>query len=55
MFIESGQYKYYLKMSRNSKHLYSIFNSIICLKWELSECHLWVSNVIINVEIAVLI
>jgi hypothetical protein len=54
MFITSGQYKYNLKMSRNSEHLSSVYNSNIRLRLELSECRLWVSNVIINVEIAVL-
>jgi hypothetical protein len=40
-------------MSRNSKWLSSVYNSIIRLKRELSEYKLWVSNVI-NAEIAVL-
>ena len=54
MFIKSGQYKYNLKMSRNSEHLSSVYNSNIRLRSELSEYRLWVSNVI-NGEIAVLI
>ena len=54
MFIKSGQYKYNLKMSRNSEHLSSVYNSNIRLRSELSEYRRWVSNVI-NGEIAVLI
>ena len=54
MFIKSGQYKYNLKMSRNSEHLSSVYNFNIRLRSELSEYRLWVSNVI-NGEIAVLI
>ena len=54
MFIKTGQYKYILKMSRNSEHLSSVYNSNIRLRSELSEFRLWVSNVI-NSEIVVLV
>ena len=46
MFIKSGQYKYNLKMSRNSEHLSSAYNSNIRLRLELSECRLRVSKAI---------
>jgi len=53
MFIKSGQYKYNLKMSRNSEHLSSVNNFNIRLRRKLIGHRLWVSNVI-NGEIAVL-
>jgi len=52
--IKPNQYKDNLKMSRNSEHLSSVYNSNMRLRLELSECRLRVSNVI-NVEIAVLV